>query len=134
MCILKTSQLNQSVITCILCMNSNKIDKLFKISRLISNFFRQELRATVLLNPDPAKKEFNVRGRLELVQQSPDGPVHITGRVTGLKPNSLHGFHVHEKGDLSQGCVSTGGHYNPEGVRFSFSLCISRRRILVNFC
>ena len=28
----------------------------------------------------------------------------------------LHGFHVHETGDISGGCVSTGGHYNPAGV------------------
>ena len=25
----------------------------------------------------------------------------------------MHGFHIHEKGDLSKGCASMGGHYNP---------------------
>lgn len=34
--------------------------------------------------------------------------------LLGLKPNSEHGFHVHEKGDCSSGDgMSTGGHFNP---------------------
>ena len=37
-------------------------------------------------------------------------------RVTGLKPNQEHGFHVHEKGDCSSGdAMSAGGHLNPSG-------------------
>jgi Cu-Zn family superoxide dismutase len=40
--------------------------------------------------------------------------VEITGRITGLTPG-LHGFHVHEFGDLtSKDGLATGGHFNPD--------------------
>merc|ERR1712002_679363 len=38
----------------------------------------------------------------------------ITGTITGLAPGN-HGFHVHQFGDYSAGCGSTGGHFNPHG-------------------
>jgi Cu-Zn family superoxide dismutase len=42
--------------------------------------------------------------------------VMVTARISGLKPNQLHGFHVHEKGDCSSGDgMSAGGHFNPSG-------------------
>jgi Cu-Zn family superoxide dismutase len=42
--------------------------------------------------------------------------VHVTGEVRGLTPNSEHGFHIHEKGDLSApDLASAGAHYNPTG-------------------
>ncbi|XP_035436580.2 uncharacterized protein LOC118266989 isoform X2 [Spodoptera frugiperda] len=43
-----------------------------------------------------------------------DGKVHVTGKVTGM-PAGQYGFHIHETGDLSNGCLSTGGHFNPNG-------------------
>jgi len=43
-----------------------------------------------------------------------DGRTHVTGEVTGLEPG-LHGFHVHQFGDYSGGCGTTGGHFNPAG-------------------
>ncbi|WVZ56927.1 hypothetical protein U9M48_007391, partial [Paspalum notatum var. saurae] len=42
------------------------------------------------------------------------GPTTVTGSVSGLKPG-LHGFHVHALGDTTNGCMSTGPHYNPAG-------------------
>lgn len=43
--------------------------------------------------------------------------VMVVARVTGLKPNMEHGFHVHEKGDCSSGDgTSAGGHFNPAGT------------------
>ena len=43
-----------------------------------------------------------------------DGKVHVTGQITGLKPGSEHGFHIHEKGDCSApDGMSAGGHFNP---------------------
>ena len=34
-------------------------------------------------------------------------------KVKGLKPNTVHAIHIHEFGNLSAGCKSCGGHYNP---------------------
>ena len=42
--------------------------------------------------------------------------VAVKGEIRGLKPNTEHGFHVHENGDCSSGDgMSTGGHFNPDG-------------------
>jgi len=56
-------------------------------------------------------------GSLEFRQLGPGKPVVITGEITGLEPNSAHGFHIHNSGDVRNGCTSTGGHFNPHGVR-----------------
>jgi Cu-Zn family superoxide dismutase len=43
--------------------------------------------------------------------------VLVSGEIRGLRPNSEHGFHVHEKGDCSSGDgMSAGGHFNPTGM------------------
>ena len=43
-----------------------------------------------------------------------EGVVRASGEVTGLKPDSEHGFHLHEKGDCSApDATSAGGHFNP---------------------
>lgn len=40
--------------------------------------------------------------------------VHLTGSISGLKPNGTHAFHIHEKGDCSAAdFTSAGGHFNP---------------------
>jgi len=55
-----------------------------------------------------------VKGQI-LFMQRPGEPTLIKGRVTGLEPGK-HGFHIHEFGDLSNGCDSAGPHYDPDGV------------------
>jgi len=56
-----------------------------------------------------------VKGTLTLREQK-DG-VLISGDVSGLQPNSAHGFHVHEKGDCSAPDASSAGpHFNPAGA------------------
>ena len=39
----------------------------------------------------------------------------ISWDLTGCGKEGEHGFHIHEKADFSNGCVSAGPHYNPFG-------------------
>jgi len=43
-----------------------------------------------------------------------DGRTHVSGEVSGLA-KGLHGFHIHQFGDTTNGCASCGGHFNPHG-------------------
>jgi Cu-Zn family superoxide dismutase len=55
-----------------------------------------------------------VSGTLTLVPMG-DG-VHLSGTIGGLRADSSHGFHIHEKGDCSAADASSaGGHFNPTG-------------------
>ncbi|CAG0896257.1 unnamed protein product [Darwinula stevensoni] len=67
-------------------------------------------RAIVVLNNPP------VNGVLEFIQQGSGSRLVLNGNVSGLTPGK-HGFHIHEYGDVSQGCGSTKGHYNPFQVK-----------------
>ncbi|PVF94629.1 hypothetical protein CPB86DRAFT_633253 [Serendipita vermifera] len=55
----------------------------------------------------------NVNGTVYFTQDAQGNPVKITGEIWGLDPNADRGFHVHQYGDLTNGCTSTGAHYNP---------------------
>ncbi|XP_072050767.1 superoxide dismutase [Cu-Zn]-like [Amphiura filiformis] len=69
------------------------------------------------LDPAVAAKN-NIKGNASLKQEkSGQGPVIIKVNVEGIDKDSVlkHGFHVHELGDLTQGCTSAGSHFNPAG-------------------
>ncbi|KAK1435118.1 hypothetical protein QVD17_00878 [Tagetes erecta] len=55
-----------------------------------------------------------VEGVVTLTQQD-DGPTTVNVKITGLTPGP-HGFHLHEFGDTTNGCISTGPHFNPNGL------------------
>ncbi|XP_065367713.1 extracellular superoxide dismutase [Cu-Zn] isoform X2 [Calliphora vicina] len=54
-----------------------------------------------------------VNGNVTFTQNACGENVHVRVIITGLTPGK-HGFHVHEKGDLTNGCLSMGGHFNPD--------------------
>jgi len=72
---------------------------------------RSDAAMTAGANLAPASGSL-VSGKIALMPMN--GGVHFTGEVGGLAPNSVHGIHVHEKGDCSAvDASSAGGHFNP---------------------
>ena len=53
----------------------------------------------------------NVKGNVKFTEI--ENKVRIDVSISGLNPNALHGFHVHEAGDLSDKCTSMCAHFNP---------------------
>uniref|UniRef100_A0AAF5Q5X8 Superoxide dismutase [Cu-Zn] n=2 Tax=Wuchereria bancrofti TaxID=6293 RepID=A0AAF5Q5X8_WUCBA len=53
----------------------------------------------------------NVSGTIRF-QQDHKNLTTINGEIKGLTPG-LHGFHVHQYGDTTNGCISAGPHFNP---------------------
>ena len=76
--------------------------------------FQDVSKAVCVLTPT-ASTDQQVAGTVTLTQTK-EGLL-VTAEVTGLKPNSKHGFHIHQFGDLSkEDGTATGGHYNPHDV------------------
>jgi len=56
-----------------------------------------------------------IKGNVKFIEDLENNVVIIDLNISGLKPNSLHGFHVHEAGDLTDKCTSMCAHFNPYG-------------------
>jgi len=53
-----------------------------------------------------------VRGMVTFVRKG--GATLVNANITGFKPNSTHGMHIHENGDCSaRDASSAGAHFNP---------------------
>jgi Cu-Zn family superoxide dismutase len=56
-----------------------------------------------------------IKGTVIFTEDLENNTVIIDINVEGLKKNGLHGFHVHESGDLTSQCDSMCAHFNPFG-------------------
>jgi Cu-Zn family superoxide dismutase len=54
-----------------------------------------------------------IQGTVCFTQEVGEKRVAIDVKLSGLKKNALHGFHVHEYGDMSEKCESMCAHFNP---------------------
>jgi Cu-Zn family superoxide dismutase len=67
-------------------------------------------RAIAILTPTEGSQ---VKGMVDFRQNGKE--IDIVVRLEGLEPKTVHGWHIHEFGDLSDpNGKATGGHYNPE--------------------
>ncbi len=70
-------------------------------------------RATAQLKPTQGSKTVGEA----TFEDTGSGQLHLLVIVHGLKPNSEHGFHIHEAGDCSApDAMSAKGHFNPAGA------------------
>ena len=53
-----------------------------------------------------------ISGIIRFSEESDKKRMKITYDIKGLKDGE-HGFHIHEYGDLTNGCASAGPHFNP---------------------
>ena len=56
-----------------------------------------------------------IKGTVIFSENFKNNNIKIDVNVKGLKSNSLHGFHIHEAGDLTDKCTSMCAHFNPYG-------------------
>ncbi|PHT33798.1 Superoxide dismutase [Cu-Zn], chloroplastic [Capsicum baccatum] len=99
----------------------------YGVSLYVKSKFSQSLTLCAVTTPKPLtvvaaskkavavlKGSSNVEGVVTLSQDD-DGPTTVNVRITGLT-RGLHGFHLHEYGDTTNGCMSTGAHFNPNNL------------------
>ena len=79
-----------------------KTSKTLKYSKLPS-----EKKGIVVIEPNPE----NITGIITF-DELPGKNVRIRYDIHGMS-DGLHGFHIHQFGDLTNGCISAGPHFNP---------------------
>lgn len=84
-----------------------------------ANAFADVSKAVCVLTPTTGTELTGVTGLVTLTQTK-DGLL-IEAEVTGLKPDSKHGFHIHQWGDITdrETGKAAGDHYNPAGLPHS---------------
>lgn len=68
------------------------------------------LEAVAIVEPT---KGNTAQGTVRFIQEGKK--LKVIADITGLKPNSKHGFHIHEGHECGEDGMKAGGHYNPEG-------------------
>lgn len=69
-------------------------------------------RAVAMIKAELPFNAGTINGYCFFEQSANGGVTRAYGTIKGL-PDGLHGFHIHEWGDLTKGCDSAGAHYNP---------------------
>tara|TARA_B100000902_G_C26901048_1_gene712109 strand:- start:76 stop:660 length:585 start_codon:yes stop_codon:yes gene_type:complete len=66
-----------------------------------------------LNDPNFVSRPNGIQGKVVFFQSKKKEPVLVTIELSGLEPNRTRAIHIHELGDVHEGCKSLGGHWNP---------------------
>lgn len=67
-----------------------------------------------------------IKGTVYFSEDLLNNCVNIDINIVGLKKSGLHGFHVHEYGDMSEQCQSMCAHFNPYNKKHGGQTSIER--------
>uniref|UniRef100_E3W9A4 Superoxide dismutase [Cu-Zn] n=1 Tax=Spirogyra sp. KG0101 TaxID=180961 RepID=E3W9A4_9VIRI len=97
-------------------LRSQVFGKLVRVRTAPVAFANKSFRVSAEIKKAVAvlKGTAGVEGVVNLTQED-DGPTTVALKITGLAPGK-HGFHLHQFGDTTNGCMSTGPHFNPNGL------------------
>ena len=81
------------------------------VSKIFIFFFIKNMKnAVAVISPSHSKE---VSGYIQFRQVSKSKPVHLHFELSGFSPKQVCAIHIHEFGDIREGCKSLGGHFNP---------------------
>ncbi|XDV11206.1 hypothetical protein PO909_000207 [Leuciscus waleckii] len=82
--------------------------------------FDNTIYATCEVTPSPnlPRNQPKIFGQILFKQVFPNGDLEVKINLRGLPAidRQERAMHIHQYGDLSQGCITVGPHYNPNGV------------------
>lgn len=74
-----------------------------------------------------ARTNNGIFGNIHFSQTTKTNAVEVNISLSGFRPNSRHALHIHEFGDLTGGCKTTGSHFNPFNSTHGSVLYTGRR-------
>jgi Cu/Zn superoxide dismutase len=80
----------------------------------INSYIVKDIKTAIcVIETDKTRKDdMDIRGVIGFMEDIDNSDLMIVIKLTGL-PAGKHGIHIHEKGNLSGGCHTTGDHWNP---------------------
>jgi|694.fasta_scaffold103421_5 Cu-Zn family superoxide dismutase len=76
------------------------------------------MKAIAVIDP---RVNNGISGTIHFTQTHSYQPLEIFFTLKGFEPFGIHAIHIHEFGDLTEGCKSLGGHFNPTQTAHSHS-------------
>jgi Cu-Zn family superoxide dismutase len=74
---------------------------------------KHEKHAIAFFDPGLSSNVQKISGYIRFFQKSPSDPVLIEINLIGFPKNESFACHVHQYGDMSDGCMSSCSHFNP---------------------